>query len=138
MSLRDRLEDPMTNCTAIVFAALSLVPFPRSQEKAKPAGDERSEKVAALEEEVGEAMNAYGKARRAAKTDEERKALVRPDFAAYAQRFWDLAKANPKDDAAFEALSWMVQHQPSPKDVADAVAALEKDHVKNKKMGDLC
>jgi hypothetical protein len=128
----------MAKCTAIVLAALTLVPLARIQEKAKTAGDGRTERVAALEKEFDDARSAFSKAWRAAKTDEEKQKLVRPDSAEYAARFWELVKADPKDDAAFEALSWIVEHQPSSKDVVEAVAALEKDHVKNKGMGDLC
>jgi hypothetical protein len=129
------------------LAVIALVLCPRASaqgsaptpaQEAKPAAGSRADRVAALRKEYDDAQEAYYKAMRAAKTQEEREKISGPDAAKFASRFWDLVKEDPKDASALDGLTWLVEEAPTPKDRDDALAAIEKDHLKSPALAPLC
>jgi hypothetical protein len=98
---------------------------------AKPQTPE--EQFKALAKEYNDAQQAFFKSARAAKTDEERKKLVRPSVEKYEKQIFELAEKNPKDPFAVDALLWVVQHGGSSGD--EALSILAKDHLQDKRVG---
>ncbi|HEV8111829.1 MAG TPA: hypothetical protein VGR31_03560 [Planctomycetota bacterium] len=132
----------MLAIASIVFA---LAPFPVAQKapqtpaaQEKPAAGSRADAVAALRKQYDDAQSEYYTAMRAAKTPEEREKLKGPDAGEWAPKFWDIWREDPKDAAALDALSWIVEESPTPKDRDDALAAVEKDHLKSPGLAPLC
>jgi hypothetical protein len=87
-----------------------------------------------MEKAIPEARKAY----EAAKTAEEKQKVLenfRKKPHAYAARFLDLARKYPKDQAAVDALAWIVGTVGEGKEADEAVDLLLKEHVD--KVGDL-
>jgi hypothetical protein len=126
----------------IAFAAL-LVGIPAlrgaDQPKEKPTPDKPqtpAEQFKTLVKEQQEAQQAFMKAYREAKNDEERKKLVYPSPEKLAKQVFELAEKNPKDPFAVDALIWVVQN--SYGDLANkSVDILAKDYAQDKKVGGL-
>ncbi len=80
---------------------------------------------------------AYHKAINRAKTDaDRRKALsAKPSPAEFAERFLELARADPKDEAGFDALSWILTYAPHGPESDEALGLLAREHVGNKRLG---
>lgn len=91
------------------------------------------EQFQALAKEYNDAYDAYYKGRAAAKTPQEKAKLRYPDFRGYAVKMLELAKANPKDEASFDALVWSI-HKRGPK---EAVAILARDHAGNARLDEV-
>lgn len=72
-----------------------------------------------------------------AKTDaDRRKALsAKPSPAEYAERFLELARTDPKADAGFDALNWVLTYAPHGPESDEALALLAREHVENKRLG---
>jgi hypothetical protein len=110
----------------------------------KPKDDEASgtpaEQYKALAQEYNDAYAAFLKAYREAKTDEERKKASElfPQVDKYASRFLDLAKENPKDPAAIDALVWIVSRAGHSKHASTALEMLKDDHLESPKMAQVC
>src|SRR5439155_13424404 len=115
---------------------LLLTPLLRAlDDKDKPQPDKPpatpAEEYQALAKEYGKAQQDYINALREAKTDEERsKARDKyPQPAKYTQRFLDLAKKDPQDPAAVDALVWIVTRASRSSDASKALDILLKDHI---------
>jgi hypothetical protein len=91
----------------------------------------------ALERAYQAAQTSYFAALRAATTGaEQRQADARrPDVEDYSRRFLALAKTEPADPAAFEALAWVTAHNPRGREAEEALELLAKHHVKDKRLG---
>jgi hypothetical protein len=132
----------MRRTVGVALALLVLLPAARALDDAKPPGTP-AEQYKALVKEYQDATNAFQKAMREAKTNEERvKAMqLRPNAQKFAERFLALAEKHPKDPAAVDALVWVATHtggsgKGSPR--AAALAALARDHATSDKLGPLC
>src|SRR4030095_9964418 len=80
----------------------------------------------------------YFKEYQKAKTDAEREKLSYPQPENYAKRFLDLAKANPKDDAAIDALVWIGQnYRNSGNEIDEALDLLLKNEVTSSRLTDV-
>jgi hypothetical protein len=132
----------MLAIASIVFALAASFPeqqaphIPAAQDK--PAAGSRTDAVAALRKQYDDAQNEFYTAMRAAKTPEDREKIKGPDAAEWAPKFWDIWREDPRDAAALDALSWIVEESPTPKDRDDALAAVEKDHLKSPGLAPLC
>jgi hypothetical protein len=80
---------------------------------------------------------AFHKAINQARTDAaRRKALAaKPSPAEYADRFLDLARRDPKDEAGFDALNWVLTYAPHGPESDEALELLAREHVGNKRLG---
>jgi hypothetical protein len=119
--------------TLLCAAALS-----RGQESAaskpasRPVPVTPAEKVAAIEAEYEDAMKAFDKLYEQAKTPEERQALFTdkyPKASNWFPRLLEIAKANPKDAAAFKALKWIVTQDSDADAGSESLAILGRDYV---------
>ncbi len=59
---------------------------------------------------------------------------ARPNVEEYARRFLELAKTDPVDAAAFEALAWVKTHNPQGREAEEALELLGKNHVKDQRL----
>jgi hypothetical protein len=121
---------------AVLLAALPAV----AQEKPAPAPAESRpetrapstplEHVAAIKAEFNAARDAFFKAYREAKNEEDQKKMVAdiPKAADRAPKLMEIAKANPKTPAAFEALAWVVAQVRESDLAREALAILGRDH----------
>jgi hypothetical protein len=135
----------MVSWTSIALLSLSLIPGARVQEKApsagaeaKPAAGSRAERFAAIQKEWDDTRRAFSKAYQEAKTPADREKLVYPDAKTLMPRVWDLVHEDSRDATALEALTWIVQMNPSKTELDDALTAVQMDHLKSPKLGDLC
>jgi hypothetical protein len=100
------------------------------------------EQLAAIQADYQKAQSDFFELYQKAKTDEERTKLVQdhyPQPEGYAVRFMDLAKAHPKTETAFQALTWIVTQGQGGTSVADeAIDALIADHADNPQLGQIC
>jgi hypothetical protein len=107
----------------------------------KPTPDQQYQN---LQMEYETALKEYRKAFNDAKTPQERQKLTKEyPWAKFAPRFLELAEKQPKDDAAFHALQWVI-NTPHPRTTeADelqkkAMKLLLHDHVSNEKIASVC
>jgi hypothetical protein len=127
--------------TGILIVVLALaVAVDADEPRDQPATP--AEQYGALLKEYRAAADAFAKASAAAKTDEERKKLVRP-WDPFAPRFLELAEKNPKDPIAVDALVWVVDNTADGTEVQDsprakALALLLRDHMQSAKLGPVC
>jgi thiol-disulfide isomerase/thioredoxin len=113
------------------LAAMAL-PTAADEPEASPAAQYR-----ALVREYQDAQALFFKALGAAKTDaERRKALTgKPDPADYAGRFLALARANPSEPAAFDALSWVLTYGAHGPAADEALELVARNHVESPRLG---
>jgi thiol-disulfide isomerase/thioredoxin len=113
----------------LIAAALSAVAEDRT---ASPPAQYR-----ALVREYQDAQAVFFKALGAAKTDVERREALagKPDPADYADRFLALARANPSDPAALDALSWVLTYSPHSPAADEALELLAQNHVESPRLG---
>jgi len=81
------------------------------EDKPKDKPSTPAEQYQALLKEYQEEQQAYAQAFLKAKTTEERQKVAQekaPKIEKYVRRFLELAKMNPKDTTAFDALAWVV------------------------------
>ncbi len=131
-----------------ILALLLLGPTleARDDAKARTKPDEKkadkpktpAERYTGILKEFQTEQQAFFKAYQAAKSDEERQKLKFPEARVYAKRLLDLAKDNPQDAAAVDALVWVIQaarHFPEGK---EATEKLFRDHLESDKIGPVC
>jgi hypothetical protein len=114
------------------------------QEKSKEKPATPKQQYQALLKEQNDAMRAFQEAYRKAKSQDERNKVFaekypRPEKAA--AKFLELAKMNPKDPVALDALIWVVtRDRTSGKGTprAKALSILQRDHIKSNKLGTVC
>ena len=99
--------------------------------------DSLAAKYRALVRDYQTRQLAFHKAINRAKTDaDRRKALTaKPSPAEYAERFLELARADPKDEAGFDALNWVLTYAPHGPESDEALGLLAREHVGNKRLG---
>jgi hypothetical protein len=80
---------------------------------------------------------AFHKAINLAKSDaDRRKALTaKPSPAEYAERFLELARADTRDEAGFDALNWVLTYAPHGPESDEALGMLAREHMGNKRLG---
>src|SRR4051812_23665807 len=80
---------------------------------------------------------AFHKSINQAKSDaDRRKALTaKPSPAEYAERFLELARLDVKDEAAFDALNWVLTYAPHGPESDEALEILAREHAGNKRLG---
>jgi thiol-disulfide isomerase/thioredoxin len=91
---------------------------------------ERAKQVAAVDKEFNDAYEKFGKAMESAKTEKDRNAALKlqPNVAAYIQKLLPVLKADAKDDAAFTALCWVIDHDEDDANAPQVFAWLEEHH----------
>src|SRR5262249_40666414 len=142
-SLYPRENFRMTRILGFLLVLVLASPALRADDKPQDK-DKRSpqEQYDALMKEYSEAQQAYYKALREAKTDDERKkaAELSPKLEKLAPQFLELALKNPKDRFAVDALTWIVTN-------TDATAKAEKDkafdtllrdHIESEQLATVC
>jgi hypothetical protein len=131
----------------IVAGFLVLLPFLPAlgdEVKAKNQSKTPAEQLQALIEKYEDAYRAYAKARKEAKTFEERDRVRKelyPDAEQYAPQFFALAEQHAKDPAAVDALVWIMRNVPTATKESlrtKAVDLLLRDHIQSEKLGDVC
>ena len=103
---------------------------PKTKEKAGTA----SERYEALVKEFETAREDYSKAYSKAKTDAAREKLQWPQAETYAPRFFALARENPQDSAALDALVWVAANCRESESRDTSLKLLLKDHAKSPRM----
>jgi hypothetical protein len=126
-----------------VLTLLLALPAAWAEDKPKDRPDTPAEQYKALVKEYQDGMQAFQKALRAAKTPADRQKAFQeyPNPDKLAPKFLELAKKNPRDPAAVDALAWVVtnsrtQGKSSPR--AKALAILSKDFVESPNVASAC
>lgn len=117
-------------------AALAASPPPAATHA---AFDEVEDAVRAILDEFDAASQAFSKAYREAKTDDERNAILEklyPKPADYSGRLWTIVDAHPEHPASAEALSWLF-HNDADKSQRAAELLLEH-HIGSEYVGGVC
>src|SRR5260221_64155 len=128
----------MASWTSIALITLVGIPSFRPQEKPPAAvASSRAERLAAIQKEWDDARKAFSKAYGEA-TPAQREKLAYPDGKTLMPRVWDLVHEDSRDATALDALTWIVQMNPSRPELADALTAIEMDHLKSPKLGAIC
>jgi tetratricopeptide (TPR) repeat protein len=127
---------------SVVLLAAAVVARADDAKPKDPPKDETpksaAEQYQALLKELMAERTEYMNAIRAAKDDEERQKIFNekyPKPQKYAPKFLELAKKNPTDSTAFEALSWLCMNVAGTAEGKEASEIILKDHVKNEKLG---
>jgi RNA polymerase sigma factor (sigma-70 family) len=92
----------------------------------------------ALLDEYEQGRKAYGRALKAAKTEEDRRKAYRerfPQARPYVGRFLRLAESAPSDPSAIEALVWIVQFDDVGPEFERAIDLLARDHAGERPVG---
>jgi hypothetical protein len=122
---------------ALVLFLPALWAFDEKDKPATPA-----EQYQALLKEYERAQQDYSKSWAEAKTPAEQNKVVQeksPKVDKYTGRFLELAKKNPKDPVALDALVWVVRHGNSVlKDAAEAAEILVRDYVQDRRIDTVC
>lgn len=118
------------------FALWAIVPMALAAQEDQSA-DTPAEQYQALVNEYQAEYNTFMEKYQAAKTPDERTAIIQemPDRMAYAAKFLDLAKANADDASAVDALIWVISNGMGSPVAGDATKILAKDHYKSDKIG---
>jgi hypothetical protein len=136
---------PVVVVLALAWPALADDDKPKDKPK-EPDKQTPAEQYKALVKEYNDAVQAFTKEMREAKTPADRQKLQnekRPQPDKFAAKFLDLAEKNPKDPAAVDALAWVtinVVTAPSIKDTpkTKALDLLIRDHLTSDKLGPVC
>ena len=109
----------------------ALVLLPSLGAQVDPAAATPEARYRALARSYQDAQQVYTKAYAAAETEAQRHEIQarKPDPAAFAQRFLDLAKELPGDRASFDALSWVLNHAPKGSLIDQALKLLAAGHL---------
>ncbi len=103
------------------------------------AGEEssRAKRFRALVAEYQAAKRSYMTAKASAETTSAKQQAEsrrpRPDD--YARRFLELANSGPADDAAFDALAWIVTYSPRGPEAGEGMEILASRYVEHKRLG---
>jgi hypothetical protein len=114
---------------------------PKETDKQSPA-----EQYRALAAEYNQAQQDFFKAYQEAKTQQDKQKVLtekRPQPEKYAAKFLALAEKYPKDTAAVDSLTWVVQNTFAPPNAKDhprakAIAMLLRDHMESDRLGSVC
>jgi hypothetical protein len=102
----------------------------------------RAERMAAIQKEFDDAMEAYHAAFKDAKTPEERKAIsdkvARPDPAPLRVRARALVDENPTDAVALDAITWMMTGGRLGSDQDELLTLVEAFHMQSENLVELC
>jgi hypothetical protein len=118
-----------------VAAPTAQAPANAGNHPSTPAGEYQ-----ALVKEHQAAMEEFGNAYQRAKTDADREKVAAkyPQPDKYAPRFLALARKNPKDPAAIDALVWVAVNSRSGAEFDEAMKLLTADYVGSDKLGQVC
>jgi hypothetical protein len=100
-----------------------------------------AEQYLAVAKDFQNARQDFRKAFLAAKSQEERNKIIKeksPNALKYAEQMSEIAAKNPRDDAAVDALAWIVTNVGYPPPVNKALNVLASDHLDSKKLGPVC
>jgi hypothetical protein len=100
-----------------------------------------AEQYQAAAKDYQNAMQDFRKAYQAAKSQEERNKLFKekyPNAQKYADQMSEIADKNPKDEAAVDALAWIITNMRDRPPMNKALKALADDHADSKKLGRVC
>ena len=106
---------------ALVVLSLVVRPAVATQNSPHPS---RAERMTAIETEF-----------QAAKS---KQAAGEPQLSRWADRAWSLVNQDASDEVAFRALVWLVRNQPDPESTRKALAMVEKLHLGDPGVADLC
>lgn len=132
-----RLIVPALTLQPALWTSLALAgQQPEPEKKARSA----AEQYESMAREYEAAEQAFLKKFENAKNAFETIAAVAmaPSPEVYAERFLELAKQHPRDDAAIDALIWIGSHARGTLEWFEALHLIEQDHLKNPKLGELC
>jgi hypothetical protein len=112
----------------------------RVEKQTRGEKEAAEERYKLLVREYEQAVNDRAKAFQQAKTDEDRKAILKmpplpPKFAARMLKF---AEDYPKQPAALDAIVWIVRNAPSSQESQKALEVFTRDHAKSDKLQSLC
>lgn len=121
-----------------LLVAVLLAPTLGAQEKS--ATGDRKERVASVKKELADAESALFEKYQKAKDDTEREVVLkdRPQGGTYAKKLWPLVTDDPADDAAAEALAWMMSISEDAADKQKAAALLLQHHVQSTAIAEVC
>jgi hypothetical protein len=126
---------PMRRCWLVVAWSLAVPALLGAQENARDRATDSDYRGLVREYET--ARQAYTKANSTATNDADRRQLQkqRPDTAAFARRFLDLASAKPADKSSFDAISWVLTHTPHGAEGDRALELLAASHLDDPRLG---
>src|SRR3989442_103355 len=128
----------------LISALLLLGPLAAPTAQGPPnTGNQPStpaEEYQALAKQYEAAREEFSTAYQRAKTDAEREKVAAkyPQPGKYAPRFLALARKNPKDPAAIDALVWVAVYSRSGAEFDQAMKLLAADYVGSDKLGQVC
>ena len=125
----------MRGCWLIAAWSLVMPAWLGAEESARKAIPDTGYR--ALVREYDAAHQAYNRAFLAATTDAQRRRVQarRPDLAAFARGFLDLAREKPEDKSSFDALSWVLSHTPQSAEGDRALELLAAGQLDNPRLG---
>ncbi len=96
-----------------------------------PEDASQAARYRALVREFQHAQQKPSKSSSESRTDIDRRAAIalKPDLAAFARRFLDLAREKPADRGSFDALTWVVSHCPQSAEGDEALQLLAASHL---------
>ena len=124
---------------ALLTAALAL-PVTATYQDAGDAEEIQEEELDAyelLEEELADARSEWMKVYRAAETDEDREALGSYPGEEFTDRFVALAREHAGTSIALRSLSWVTSNGSDDAVKAEALAAIERDHLGDEGVGEV-
>jgi thiol-disulfide isomerase/thioredoxin len=126
-------------CAGLLAPAAAWADDKKADDKPAAEQGSRAERLAAVKKEMMTAQQEFMQAYRAAKTADERRALIekQPNPAKYADRVQKLVDEDPKDEVAADALIWLVTYAP-PARQDGAYKLLAEHHLKSPKLGQVC
>ena len=125
----------------VLPAARALDDSKDKKDKPDKKPETPAEEYKALVKEYQDKRQEYVKAYREAKTDAERREVIKeknPKPDEFAARFLKLAEDNAKDAVGLDAAAWLVQNVGSGAESQKAVKILIANHVENPKIGPVC
>lgn len=123
------------------LALVALVATARADDEKKKAEPAPADTYRSLTSEVTKVQRELAGKFRAAKTEDERAAILEEYNAApakFASRFLAFAEANPDDPTAFDALGWIVGNDRKGDVAAKAMPVIVEKHLDNPKIVRLC
>ena len=142
---------PQAAATTQSMPAIPMRPGAATSQPATPEGvvpDPRAARLAAIEKESEDAMNAYYEAFKAAIGDNERptpeqmakiqQEIKVPDKQVWTTQAQQMLTEAPTDLAALHTIEWMLDQAEGPAEQDALVALLEKHHMNRPEMADVC
>jgi hypothetical protein len=122
------------------LAVLVLTPALRALDEPPEKAKTPRQRYQALFEEHQKAMQQFMDVYQKAKTDDERRKLVQekyPQPQSYARRFFEIAESAPQDEAAVDALIWIVQHARGAPEDNRAIDRLAASYAEDSRLGEV-